>query len=278
MGRFKKLETGGSSSDGDEQPDEGAFGLRTRVTRRRETDASGEHDYDQGHYQADGDRLFYSGEYQKALRSYSRAMEVDHSAVEPWIGQVLTLIKLKQSREATMWAMRAVELFPESADLVSLQGLALALTGANQRSIACSDYSMTLPGGGSAFGWLIRAVILARADNPNAGYCYEKIKELRNPADWRVLALAGSFLIDQKKWASALEFLRLATEAQPANPWLWNMLGLANEKLGFNQPAMQAYRSALEINPNNRDARDSVARLTSVPLPVRLWRRIRGLR
>lgn len=174
MGRFRKLETGtpAAPAAGDDPG-----------TGRKSDGGHGTPDYDQGHYLAEADRLFYSGEYQKALRSYSRAMEVDHAAIEPWKGQILCLIKLKQTREATMWALRAIELFPEAPELVNLQGLTLALSGASQRAISCSDFAMSLPDGGTAFTWLIRAEILARADNPNAAYCYEKVKDLRNPAD-----------------------------------------------------------------------------------------------
>lgn len=269
MGRFRKLETGtpAAPAAGDDPG-----------TGRKSDGGHWTPDYDQGHYLAEADRLFYSGEYQKALRSYSRAMEVDHAAIEPWKGQILCLIKLKQTREATMWALRAIELFPEAPELVNLQGLTLALSGANQRAISCSDFAMSLPDGGTAFTWLIRAEILARADNPNAAYCYEKVKDLRNPADWRLMALAGSFLLDQKKWAMAVDFLRPAAELQPTSPWLWTLLGTANEKLGFTQPAMQAYRTALDVNPNYRPAQDAMARLVAVPLPVRLWRRLRGSR
>lgn len=275
MGRFSKLETGVGEGPGD-GPQDGPFGLRPRV-RPRDNAATGDTpDYDQGYYLAQGDELFFSGEYQKAMRAYSRAMEVDQTAVAPWTGQVLSLIKMKQHREAAMWAMRGVEIFPESGDLVSLQGYTLALTGSHQRAIACSDFAMGLPGGGSPFAWLFRGQILAQADSPNATFCFDKVKELRPKNDWRLPALAGGFLLEKKKWALALEFLQMAVEAQPKNAFLWTQLALANEKLGLTNPAMQAYRAAMDLNPNNREAYYAMQQLTAVPLPVRLWRRLTG--
>ncbi len=273
MGRFSKLETG-AGAEPDKDPDEGPFGLRSKVRAKKPEEPGAGTDYDQGHYLSEGDRLFYNGEYQKALRAYSRAMQVDHSAVEPWIGQILALIKLKQNREAAMWAMRAIELFPEDPRLASLQGLTLALTGGRQRAIACSDFAMSKPDGGSAFTWAVRGEILSHCENANAAFCFEKVMETRHPGDWQILAFVGDFLLSEKKWARALEFLKAAIEIKPSNPWLWKRLGMANERLAFTQAALEAYRSALEINPNDREAQEHIQRLASVPLPVRMWRRI----
>lgn len=273
MGRFSKLETGaGVSSDKD--PDAGPMGLHSRVRPKAVADdADGDLDYDQGHYFSEGERFFYAGDYKRSLRSYSRAMQVDHSAIEPWMGQILALIKLKQHREATMWAMRAMELFPDDPRLASLQGLTLALSGARQRAISCSDFAMGRPNGGNAFTWAIRGQILSHAENPNAAFCFDKVMETRDPDDWRILVLVGDFLVMEKKWARALEFLQPATQMNTRNGWLWKRLGYANERLGFTQPALEAYRAALEINPNDRDAQEHLRRIGSVPLPIRLWRR-----
>jgi superkiller protein 3 len=273
MGRFSKLETGAGAAP-DKDPDEGPFGLRTRVRGKAAESSTASIDYDQGHYQSEGDRFFYAGDYQKAMRAYSRAMQVDHSAIDPWVGQVLSLVRLKQYREAAMWALRATELFPEDARLSSLQGLTLALTGARQRAIACSDFAMARPNGGTAFTWAVRGQILAHSENPNAAFCFEKVLETRDPGDWQIMALVGDFLISEKKWARAIEFLKPAVEANPGNAWLWKRLGYANEQLAFTQTAMAAYRSAQEINPNDREASESIRRLATTSLPTRLWRRL----
>lgn len=257
-------------------PDEGPFGLRSRVRGKGTTDDNAGSDYDQGHYQAEGDRYFYLGDYKMAMRSYSRAMKVDHSAIEPWIGQVLSLVKMKQNREAAMWALRAVELFPEDARLSSLQGLTLALTGARQRAIACSDFAMARPNGGCAFCWAMRGQILAHAENPNSAFCFDKVNETRAGNDWQILAQVGDFLLQEKKWTRALEFLKSAVEINPSNPWLWKRLGFANEQLAFTQPALDAYNAALQINPEDREAEESLRRMATVPLPTRLWRRLMG--
>lgn len=275
MGRFSKLETGAGSQP-ERDPDEGPMGLRSRVRPSVAAEDATGPDYDQGHYQAEGDRLFYSGDFKMALRAYSRAMQVDNSAVDPWIGQILSLVKMKQHREAAMWAMRAMELFPQEPRLASLQGVTMALTGARQRAIACSDFAMARAGNADAFTWAMRGQILSYCENPNAAFCFDKVMETRERNDWRILALVGDFLLTQRKWARGLEFLRPAVEINSSNGWLWKRLGYASEQLGLTQPALEAYRAALEINMSDREAQESLRRMGSVPLPVRLWRRLRG--
>ena len=273
MGRFSKLETG-AGAEPEKSSADGPFGLRNKVTRKAE-ESTASSDYDQGHYQAEGDRHFYHGEYQAAMRAYSRSMQVDHSAIEPWVGQILALIKMKQNREAAMWALRGTELFPEDARLASLQGLTLALTGSRQRAIACSDFAMARENGGSPFDWAIRGQILSQGDNANAVFCYDKARDLSPGGDWQLMALIGDFLLQEKKWARGLEFLKAAVEINPANPWLWKRYGFANEQLAFTQAAYSAYQAALNINPNDREANDSLQRLGNVSLATRLWRRMK---
>ena len=113
-------------------------------------------------------------------------------------------------------------------------------------------------------------------DNPNAGFCFDKILETRRANDWQIAALTGMFLIQAKKWSRALEFLKLAVEVQPQNPHAWNLIGHAAENLGMTQTAIEAYNVVLEQNSTNAEARAGLERATSTPLPVRIWRRVFG--
>jgi tetratricopeptide (TPR) repeat protein len=272
MGRFSKLETGSGASPQPDKPEleEG----RPRLSRKRDEQALPSTDYDQGHYVAEAEKLYFSGEYQKALRQYSRAMQVDQSQVDPWIGQVLCLIELKQYREAMMWALRGLELFPEEPRLISVQGLAYALNGTVKRGLACSDYAISRPGASNGFTWALRGHILSLADNSNAAFCFDKAMEVRQKDDWRTPMRIGLLLVQEKKWSRAAEFLQAAAEANPRNGFLWKKLGLARERMGLSQAALEAYQAALHLNTDDREASASIERLTSTGLGARVWRRI----
>jgi len=233
-------------------------------------------DYDQGYYLAEAENLFYQGDYQKALRLYSRAMQVDQSTVDPWIGQVLSLIELGQKREAAMWALRSLELFPEDPRLISLQGLTYALNGTIKRGLACSDYAISQPLPATAFIWAVRGHILSLADNQNATFCFDKAMEVRQKDDWKTPLRIGLLLISEKKWSRAAEFLELAVQVNGKNPFAWKKLGFAREQLGLAQPALEAYQAAIHLNVADKEADDAMRRLTCTSLPVRLWRRLFG--
>src|SRR5262245_23063285 len=61
------------------------------------------------------DSHFFHGEYEKALRFYSRALQVEAARQYPWVGQLYALLMLNQVKEAELWASRALELFPEDS-------------------------------------------------------------------------------------------------------------------------------------------------------------------
>lgn len=271
MGRFSKLETGAAAQP--QAPTEGTHEF-PRVRKKREDSAPAGPDYDQGHYQSEADKLYFEGEYQKALRLYSRGMTVDQSSIDPWIGQVLCLVELKQNREATMWVLRALELFPEEPRLISVQGLTYALTGTTKRALACSDYAMTKQSSDPAFVWAIRGQILSLADNANANFCYDKAMEVRQKDDWRTPMRIGLWLLNEKKWSRAAEFLDEAVQLNQRNAFLWKKLGYARERLGLTQPALECYNAALHLNADDREADHALARLAGTSLPERLWRRL----
>ncbi len=271
MGRFSKLETGTGKEPALEVTE--VDGL-PRKRKRGEEALPPAPDYDQGHYVSEGDKYYYNGDYQKALRQYSRAMQVDQSSIDPWIGQVLCLVELKQFREANMWVLRALELFPEEARLIAVQGLVYALNGTIKRGLACSDYAISRPGASGAFVWALRGHVLSLADNSNAAFCFDKAMEVRQKEDWRTPMRIGLLLLQEKKWSRAAEFLQTAVQLNQRNGFLWKKLGLANEKMGLSGPALEAYQAATHLNVDDREAEGNIQRLTSTSLPARLWRRL----
>ncbi len=269
MGRFSKLETGDAGESG-QTPSPAA--VRARAAAAADANSP---IYDHGYYAAEADRLFFAGEFEKALRVYSRAIQADHAQIGPWLGQVLCLVEMKQTKEALIWVKRGLELFPEEARMISLQGVAYAQQGMLQRGIGCSDYALQITAA-DPMVWLLRGQILTLADNRNAQACFDKAMETRRPGEWQVPMMAGMFLLERRKWTQAAEFLRKAVAENTGLDHLWVLLGKANEQLGVTQAALDAYQAALDLNPSNQQAQNSVARLSRTPLLVRVARRLMG--
>lgn len=62
--------------------------------------------------------------------------------------------------------------------------------------------------------------------------------------------LQGERLINEGKYAQAIEALTIATTALPANAQAWNHLGLAYHQAGQPEAAQKAYEQARRIDPN----------------------------
>lgn len=277
MGRFSKLETGQAA----EQPaPESTSGLDLPKARKRTQEQLQQEPaglYDRQHYEQRADDAFYSGDFQTALRQYSRAMTEDNNSPGPWVGQVLALAGMKQHKEAAVWASRAAAMFPQEPRVLSVQGLTLACNQAPQRAISCSDTALKyVTRDTEAFVWAVRGRILSLSDNANSSFCFDKALELKPADDWKVPAWIGMMLLDDRKFSRAAHFLSKAIEINPSNGHLWVSLGKAHAHSGMNEQAMKAYRSALELNPNDRAAETAIAGLMSTPLHQRLWRKITG--
>jgi tetratricopeptide (TPR) repeat protein len=215
---------------------------------------------------------FYRGDYDRALREYSRVIQLDPTIVRAWVGQVFALLRKKQDGEAMTWVNRALDRFPDEPSLLSTRGLVQAYKGMAQRGIGSSDYALSM--GSTRDAWLARGEILLTAGNRHAIDCFVKALEF-DPDGPKTLAHIGLTLLDHKKYAAAYEYLTQATEKNPKNDWLWTRLGHCAERLRYYQNAREAYDRALELNPQQRTARRSLERLmTSGPI-ARFFQRLR---
>lgn len=269
MSRFSKLETGQNQPSDESSSNVGA------ALRRIKKDAGPEVQYDYGHYEAEADRLFYLGEYQKALRGYSRAIQQDAAQVKPWVMQVLCLLEQKQFKEALVWVKRGIELFPDDPRLLSLEGVVYAHEGMVQRGLAASDYALK-KSAADPMVWIFRGEILCLADNRNWQSCFDKAMERRDKDDWQTPMQIGLFFMRLKKWNQAAEFLKQAAQVASNNDYIWMQLGKTYERMGLSQAALEAFNAASDINPSSNKAQDSLKRLTNTPLLVRFFRRLFG--
>ncbi|NQU43339.1 tetratricopeptide repeat protein [bacterium] len=212
-----------------------------------------------------GDELFYLGEFPKALRHYSRALQEHSTEVRPWAGQILCLLLQDQVREATAWAKRAVETFPDIPTVVALQGLAFARQGMHKRGLGTSDYAMSLKNA-DALAWVARGWILLEADNRNWQSCFDKAQEQAHGADWRLEILMGFVLESYRKWVHAVSHYEKAAGHQTSNYYLWHRLGHCYGKLGVRGKAIEAQRHALELKPAYQPAEKELRRYGGLPI------------
>lgn len=267
-GRFSKLERG----DGKTAPLAPPPGSVAREKPKGETV-----NYDDPSlypsFIAQADEAFFTGNYRDALRNYSRALQQESNHVYPWIGQISSLIMLRQPREAELWSQRALEHFPEDPALLSQRARVLAMTGNIKRALGVSDYALTK--GSDCWAWLARGEVLLDGKKDSALFCFEKAVEEAGPENWRVPFLAGLAFSRHRQYSTAQDFLRRATDVNPNNFFVWYEYGRVLMELSYLDRARDALARAAQLNPEFKPARDLQNAVRRRPLLKRVFGMLR---
>lgn len=230
---------------------------------------------DEAFYLGQARSAFESGNFESALRLYSKVLEYNPQSAPAWTGQVRMLIELGEYREARLWAEKALERFPREPELLAAKAVALARSGALEEALACSDASIE-ERGDAPYLWLARGdVMLARRES-RAEYCLEKAM-LMSPRDWVVAWLAARIRFFYKQFALALKLLQQAVELNAGHFLLWLELGKCQQALGLAAPALNSFTQARQLNPRCEEARRGLTEAAHTGLGRRvagLWRRV----
>lgn len=70
---------------------------------------------DEAYYMSGARSAFENGNFESALRHFSKVLEFNPQNAAAWTGQVRMLIELGEFREAKLWADKALERFPRGA-------------------------------------------------------------------------------------------------------------------------------------------------------------------
>ncbi len=256
MSRFVNLELGGESEDE-------SLPLQKALAK------------DEAGYSAQAHTAFENGNFELALRLYSKVLEFNPQNAAAWTGQVRMLIELREFSEARLWADKALERFPQEPELLAAKGVALARSGDLQGALCFSDAAIG-ESGESPYVWLARGdVLLARAEK-RADYCFEKALLLA-PRNWFVTWLAARVRYYYEQFALAMKLLQQALEWNSCHFLLWLELGQCQQALGLVGPARHSLSQAQQLNPACNEARLGIVRLSAGGMGARArawWRRL----
>ncbi len=138
---------------------------------------------DEQHWLKQADLHRRNGNYENALRFYSRALEIEKSLVVAWVGQVQMLVHLGEFPQAELWSRKALELFPNQCDLSSGRAQALCRMGDMQKAHAASDGAMQQRGD-SAYCWMVRGELMVAGRQESDRYCFDRAQIASR--DWLV--------------------------------------------------------------------------------------------
>src|SRR5215831_17818972 len=78
---------------------------------------------DEAYYLAEARSAFENGNFESALRLYSKVLEFNPQNAVAWASQVRMLIELGEYREAKLWADKALERFPHEPELLAAKAV-----------------------------------------------------------------------------------------------------------------------------------------------------------
>ena len=255
MSRFVNLEFGGESEDHSQRH-------RTLVK-------------DESYYLAEARTAFENGNFEVALRLYSKVLEFNPQNAPAWTSQVRMLIEMGEFREAKLWADKALERFPREPELLAAKGVALARSGDLQAALAFSDAAIE-ERGDMPYVWLARGDVLLARQEPRANYCFEKALLLA-PGDWFIAWLAARIRYYYEQFVLALKLLQQALEWNTGHFLLWLELGRCQHALGLAAVARNSFKQAQQLNPQCHQVNLELANLAGHGLGTRvrgLWRRL----
>lgn len=255
MSRFGNLEFGNES---EEQPQK-IFGLVK----------------DGAYYMGEARAAFENGNFEAALRLYSKVLEFNPQNPTAWTGQVRMLIELGEYREARLWADKALERFSHEPDLLAAKAVALGRSGDLQGALAFSDASIE-ERGDTPYVWLARADVLLAREEQRADYCFEKAMLLA-PRDWFIVWLAARIRYFYQQFALAMKLVQQAVEWNASHFLLWLELGQCQQALGLVGAAKDSFGLARQLNPGCQEISLKLARLSEVSLLSRIRGWVRRL-
>lgn len=209
----------------------------------REEQSATEQVKDQRYYKDLAHERYWVGDFEQALRFYSRALEFDRRQADAWRGQILALIELDETHEARVWSDKALELFGSDPELLSAKAIAVTRQGDIAQGLALTDAAVAEKGT-SALRWRARGEAMIARDPKNAQYCFDKAVA-EDPGDWRTPLAIGRACLFHCQYAMAAGYAQRATDQQPGSAWAWANLGVTYEMLHQADKARHAYETAL---------------------------------
>ena len=190
----------------------------------------------QNYYQ--GRHLEATGRMAEATLHYNEVVRVAFDQItrhvatrDTYVLLTRALRRLGRHNEVINWGQQGMRVFPDEFRLLETMGQSFFFLGNFEQSLAHMErYADAMP------------------DGDRISLAYFFIGE--------IFRLTHKFYRADMAYTMALHF-------EPGMVLWWYRLGSVREQVGDTEPALEAYRRALAINPNHNGARNAVTRLTS---------------
>lgn len=217
--------------------------------------------HDAAYFYREALRSWLAGDFEPALRNYSRVLERNNTLFEAWLGQILMLIELGEYSEAVIWADKTLELFPDQPELFAAKAIACCRDLKMDKAITFSDISVG-KNNTTSYVWLARAEVMFDRKATVAESCLSKAVGMAGK-EIGIIRLQAARLLRQKgSYSAAMEHLNEAVRIFPKSALAWYELGCCRYKLGLPQ-AEAALEESLKLRPKWDEAASALSKCKS---------------
>ncbi|MDD4650764.1 MAG: tetratricopeptide repeat protein [Methanothrix sp.] len=161
-----------------------------------------------------GDLLFYSGDYEEAIKCYEKAVKLDHNNSVGWIGEGDALFYQRKYNEAIKCFTEAINRNPKDPYIWMKKGDALSNLNNTEEAINCYDKAIQIDSE-NAIAWLYKGELLFEDEKLEAGFkCLDEAARLA-PKNADIWILRGCYLNKQGKFSEASKSFDRAIELYP---------------------------------------------------------------
>lgn len=203
---------------------------------------------DARYFYQEATRFWLAGDFEIALRNYSRCLEQNSSIFNGWSGQVRMLLEMDETKEADLWADKAMDLFPDHPELLALKAVAHKRQGKMKQAIDYSDNALTKADITSRV-WLARAEVFLERKSAVVDGCISKAITLATEEKSIIKLEAGRLLRRKRSFAQAIGILEDALTQLTQSALTWYELGCCQQQLGLSQ-AHHSLQEALRLHPH----------------------------
>lgn len=183
------------------------------------------------------------GDFERSLRNYSKALEMNHDLEEAWVGQTRCLLDLDEVKEARLWSNKGLDRLPRSGLLMGARALAIGRMSEGPAAMEECDRALSLKQD-SWYLWVVRGTLLLAERSRTAEYCFIKALELE-PQDPIVPLRIGMAYLGARDYHRGLPHLRKAAQGDPTNPLALWKYGLCLTGMGWPHQAVEHFQAAL---------------------------------